>query len=212
MLNWMWTSFKRPSQKTNAASWWPVVTIALNALFVAIAVFSFESRAYNGTVGRASGLANSFLGALGSSASISETLPITEFFKALFTFFAIFYVIIGLTFAGIAMLGDKQRPFRVFHVEIAQKLMPLMAVNILIALSGLMGSVVLSTFLILIEFSYLLIIPPTLIGESHSTRHLDKTWMWIFATFLIGLALIIIVALLSAIGLASVLSSLASSF
>jgi hypothetical protein len=207
LMRWLWDSFKRPSEVRKIPVWWAIVPIALNAVLVGATTFSMISHQYSSVSSLTSGI-NSFLSDIDSSYSVASSVPVSELFKTAFLVFAFLYVVVAMTFAGIKLLGDRSITFSQLHDELGQKLTPLLAVNCCALVTALLGMNAFAIVLMMVATLFILIIPTVRIAQTKNQRKLDSTWMWGFATLLVGVVLVIVIFIILLAGAAEILSAI----
>ena len=211
---WLWESFKHPSHKQSVQAWWPIIPLLFNSLLMGLTVYMWQSKAMSA----ASNFGNSILGSLsdlaGSSytSHINASVSISEFFKSWILFAVLFYLTVLMCFMGIKMLGDRNTTFAMLHVELAQKLIPMVALNLVSLLFALIGSglTALSVSLFFVGYIYVLAVPGAIIAQATNYRKMDKTWAWILIMLLCGFIMSVFFMVVVATGLMSVVSSLSS--
>lgn len=212
-FGWLWESFKTPSRRfSGVQTWWPIIPLVVDALLMGLTVYMWESHALSA----ATSVGNGLLGELGSitgtsAPQVNVSVPVGELFKGWITYAALVYIIVLICLLGRKLMGDPVS-FVALHTEIAQKLMPLMALYLVAFLLALIGSgfIVLSVLLFVVGLLYLLVVPGAIIAQGVNRRKLDKTWMWIFAVLIGGFILLVFFIILGVSGAASAVSSFQS--
>ncbi|PJM73547.1 hypothetical protein CS006_05835 [Bifidobacterium primatium] len=214
---WLWESFKHPSKRYATQAWWAIIPLVFNAFLMALTVYMWESKAVsaatnvgNGILG---GLSRDFTGSSSYAPQIaSPGVSISELFKFWVIFAALLYIIVLICFMGRKMLGEAQTTFSTIHVELAQKTMPMVALNLVAFLCALIGSgmLFLSSLLFMIGLTFIMAIPGAIVAQGVNARKLDKTWMWIFIMMLGGLILFVFFMIIAVAGVASAVSTVQS--
>ena len=209
-FRWVWESFLHPSAHRAVPVWWPIIPMVVNSLIMGLTVYMWQVRAVSAVSSYGNHLLSTLSG--GYYSYSSPGVSVAEFFKAWFGLTAFLYLTVLMCLMGVKLLGDARATFSGLHTQLAQKFMPLMALNLVALLCALIGDgmTALSVVLFVIGILFLVVTPGAIIAQAPNHRKLDKTWMWIFAVLLCGVILFVFVAILSAIGLVGALSSLSS--
>ncbi|MBW3088055.1 hypothetical protein KIH77_04810 [Bifidobacterium sp. 82T24] len=208
-FTWLWESFKHPSRRYATQTWWAIIPLVCNAFLMALTVYMWQSKAVSAAANVGNGLLSSLTGGSSYTPQIaSPGVSLAELFKSWILFAALLYLVVLICFMGRRMFGERI-PFAALHTEIAQKTMPMMALNLVTFLFALIGSglVFLSAALFMLGVSFLMTMPAAIIAQGVNARKIDKTWMWIFAMLLSGLILGIFFAIFAVAGVVGAVSS-----
>lgn len=209
LFGWLWESFRHPSHKAQAQSWWPVIPLVFNSFLLALTSYLWQTKAVSAAVGLGNDLLGYMSGYSGNYIS-SRSVPISEFFKSWVLFAAMFYLVVLLCFMGLKLFGDHETTFAMMHAELGQKFMPMVALNLVAFLCALIGSglLAISALLVVVGMLYLMATPGAIIAQATNYRKLDKTWMWILTMLLCGFIFFVFFVILSTVGVMSAMSSL----
>lgn len=206
---WLWDSFRHPSRRYATQTWWAIIPLVFNAFLMALTVYMWQSKAVSATVDMGNGLLNGLTGGSAYTPQIaSPGVSVSELFKSWILFAALLYILVLICFMGRRMFGERVA-FAALHTEIAQKTMPMVALNLASFLFALIGSglVILSAALFMTGVSFLLTMPSAIVAQGVNSRKLDKTWMWIFVMLIGGLILGVFFAIFAVAGVVGALSS-----
>ena len=191
-FHWLLSAIKKPSQSYHVSSLYAVLVFVISALVSAIQTYS--------TVQSGANIFNSFT-KVGTNLlssmwerSISAprvSVPISVFIAAFFAAMISVYMTFVVALIGAKMFGDPMSASQL-HVQFAQKMVPIVTIQICAALLGILTLSTPSVFLQIFAGFLTLLLPFSFVSHAECTRKIDLEWLWVIYVLVAAIILIIV--------------------
>lgn len=191
-FHWLISAIKKPSQQYHVSSLYAVLVFVISALVSAIQTyFTVQSGAniFNSFTKVGTNLLSSM-----SERSISAprvSVPISVFIAAFFAAMISVYMTFVVALIGAKMFGDPMSASQL-HVQFAQKMVPIVTIQICAALLGILTLSTPSVFLQIFAGFLTMLLPFSFVSHAECTRKIDREWLWVIYVLVAAIILIIV--------------------
>lgn len=203
-FTWLWQGFKTPSQSVSSQTWWPVAALVINAFLLALYPFVVGVQTTSALNGFTRGMTSSY----GYSGYLPQAnIPIGSLFKSWIVALAFFYLVILITYIGYRVMGDNTS-FSALQQKVAQRFLPACGMSLIAILLTFLGPILAAVGGVCYAATYVLMAaaPGVWFAQAQSTRNLDRVWLWILASVIGGIVLLIFMVIVAGMGLSDAAS------
>ena len=191
-FRWLISAIKKPSQQYHVSSLYAVLVFVISALLSSIQTYcTVRSGAnmFNSFTNAGANLVSSFLNQRISAPQVQ--VPISVFFAAFFAAIISVYMTFVVALIGAKMFGDPM-PVGQLHVQFAQKMVPIIAIQVCAALLGILTLSAPSTLLQVFAIILTLLLPLSFVSHAECTRKIDREWLWVIFVLVAVVILLIV--------------------
>lgn len=191
-FHWLISAIKKPSQQYHVSSLYAVLVFVISALVSAIQTYFMVQSGVNIFNSFTDAGAN-FLSSM-SERSISAprvSVPISVFIAAFFAAMISVYMTFVVALIGAKMFGDPMSASQL-HVQFAQKMVPIVTIQICAALLGILTLSTPSVFLQIFAGFLTMLLPFSFVSHAECTRKIDREWLWVIYVLVAAIILIIV--------------------
>lgn len=191
-FHWLISAIKKPSQQYHVSSLYAVLVFVISALVSAIQTYFTVQSGVNIFNSFTDAGAN-FLSSM-SERSISAprvSVPISVFIAAFFAAMISVYMTFVVALIGAKMFGDPMSASQL-HVQFAQKMVPIVTIQICAALLGILTLSTPSVFLQIFAGFLTMLLPFSFVSHAECTRKIDREWLWVIYVLVAAIILIIV--------------------
>ncbi|WP_231130949.1 DUF6574 domain-containing protein [Gardnerella swidsinskii] len=191
-FHWLISAIKKPSQQYHVSSLYAVLVFVISALVSAIQTYFTVQSGVNIFNSFTDADAN-FLSSM-SERSISAprvSVPISVFIAAFFAAMISVYMTFVVALIGAKMFGDPMSASQL-HVQFAQKMVPIVTIQICAALLGILTLSTPSVFLQIFAGFLTMLLPFSFVSHAECTRKIDREWLWVIYVLVAAIILIIV--------------------
>lgn len=191
-FHWLISAIKKPSQQYHVSSLYAVLVFVISALVSAIQTYFMVQSGVNIFNSFTDAGAN-FLSSM-SERSISAprvSVPISVFIAAFFAAMISVYMTFVVALIGAKMFGDPMSASQL-HVQFAQKMVPIVTIQICAALLGILTLSTPSVFLQIFAGFLTMLLPFSFVSHAECTRKIDRAWLWVIYVLVAAIILIIV--------------------
>ena len=194
-FRWLISAIKKPSQQYHVSSLYAVLVFVISALLSSIQMYCTVlsgANMVNSFTNTGANLVSSFLNQRISAPQVQ--VPISVFFAAFFAAIISVYMTFVVALIGAKMFGDPM-PVGQLHVQFAQKMVPIIVIQICAALLGILTLSVPSTLLQVFAIILTLLLPFSFVSHAECTRKIDREWLWVIFVLVAVVILLIVFAM-----------------
>lgn len=191
-FRWLVSAIKHPSHKYRVSSLYAVLVFVISALVSAIQTYcTVQSGAnfFNSFTNAGANFLSSMLERSISAPRVS--VPISVFIAAFFAAMISVYMTFVVALIGAKMFGDSMSASQL-HVQFAQKMVPIVTIQICAALLGILTLSTPSVFLQIFAGFLTLLLPFSFVSHAECTRKMDREWLWVIYVLVAAIILIIV--------------------
>ena len=191
-FHWLISAIKKPSQQYHVSSLYAVLVFVISALVSAIQTYcTVQSGAnvFNSFTNAGANFLSSMLERSISAPRVS--VPISVFIAAFFAAMISVYMTFVVALIGAKMFGDPMSASQL-HVQFAQKMVPIVTIQICAALLGILTLSTPSVFLQIFAGFLTLLLPFSFVSHAECTRKMDREWLWVIYVLVAAIILIIV--------------------
>ena len=191
-FRWLVSAIKHPSHKYRVSSLYAVLVFVISALMSAIQTYSTVQSGANFFNSFTNAGANFLSSMLERSISAPRvSVPISVFIAAFFAAMISVYMTFVVALIGAKMFGDPM-PASQLHVQFAQKMVPIVTIQICAAVLGILTLSTPSVFLQIFAGFLTLLLPFSFVSHADCTRKMDREWLWVIYVLVAAIILIIV--------------------
>lgn len=191
-FRWLISAIKKPSQQYHVSSLYAVLVFVISALMSSIQTYcTVRSGAnmFNSFTNAGANLVSLFLNQRISAPQVQ--VPISVFFAAFFAAIISVYMTFVVALIGAKMFGDPMTVGQL-HVQFAQKMVPIIAIQVCAALLGILTLSAPSTLLQVFAIILTLLLPFSFVSHAECTRKIDREWLWVIFVLVAVVILLIV--------------------
>lgn len=193
-FRWLVSAIKHPSQKYHVSSLYAVLVFVLSAFVSGIQTYCSVQSGANMFNSLSNVGTNLLASAFNTSLRAPQvSVPISVFFAAFVAALISAYMTFVVALIGAKMFGDPM-PAAQLHVQFGQKMVPIVAIQICAALSGILTLTGFSVLLQIFATILTILLPFSFVSHAECTRKMDREWLWVIYVLVAIVVLLITLA------------------